>query len=37
LTQAADMCLAAKERLLDADTDAEIQAAIRRVQILCDD
>jgi type II secretory pathway pseudopilin PulG len=37
LTQAADMCLAAKERLLDAETDAEIQAAIRRVQILCDD
>ena len=37
LTRAADMCLAAKERLLDAETDAEIQAAIRRVQILCDD
>jgi hypothetical protein len=37
LNQAADMCLAAKERLLDAETDAQIQAAVRRVQILCDD
>lgn len=37
LNRAADMCLAAKERLLDAESDAEIEAAIRRVQILCDD
>ncbi|MGI9343611.1 MAG: hypothetical protein ACR2QV_12240 [Gammaproteobacteria bacterium] len=35
--QLADMCLAAKERLLDAETDAQIEAAIRRVDILCDD
>ncbi len=33
----ADRCLAAKDRLLDAETDAEIEAAIRRVEILCDD
>ena len=26
-----------KERLLDAETDTQIEAAIRRVGILCDD
>lgn len=37
LSRSADLCLAAKERLLDAETDQEIDAAIRRVHILCDD
>lgn len=37
MTQAADRCLAAKDRLLDAETDEQINAAIRRVKILCDD
>ena len=32
----ADMCVAAKERLLEAETDAQIEAAIRRIDILCD-
>ena len=33
----ADRCLAAKDRLLEAESDAQIEAAIRRVKILCDD
>jgi outer membrane lipoprotein SlyB len=37
MSESADMCLAAKERLVDAETDAQIEAAIRRVNILCDD
>jgi len=37
MTQSADRCLAAKDRLLDAETDEQINAAIRRVKILCDD
>ena len=37
MTKTADRCLAAKERLLDAETEAQIDAAIRRVEILCDD
>ena len=37
MSESADMCLAAKERLLDAETDEQIEAAIRRVNILCDD
>lgn len=37
MTESADLCLSAKERLVDADTDAQIEAAIRRVKILCDD
>jgi len=37
MSESADLCLAAKERLLDADTDAQIEAAIRRINILCDD
>lgn len=37
MAEEADRCLAAKDRLLDAETDAQIEAAIRRVQILCDD
>jgi len=32
----AEMCVAAKERLLEAETDAQIEAAIRRIDILCD-
>ena len=36
-SKSAQRCLAAKERLLDADSDAQIEAAIRRVEILCDD
>ena len=36
LNELADLCLRAKERLLDAETDEEIEAAIRRVNILCD-
>ena len=33
----ATMCLDAKDRLMDAETDEELEVAIRRVQILCDD
>lgn len=32
----ADECAIAKERLIDAETDAEIDSWIRRVQVLCD-
>ena len=37
LSAAAERCLAAKERLLEAETDTQIEAAIRRVEILRDD
>ena len=37
MSVSADKCLTAKERLLDAETEAQIEAAIRRVYILCDD
>jgi hypothetical protein len=37
MSDSAERCLAAKDRLLDAETDAQIEAAIRRVEILCDD
>ena len=37
MSASADRCLAAKDRLLDAETEAQIEAAIRRVNILCDD
>jgi outer membrane lipoprotein SlyB len=37
LSKAAKRCLTAKDRLLDAESDAQIEAAIRRVEILCDD
>lgn len=37
MSQAAGRCLQAKDRLLDADTEEQIAAAIRRVKILCDD
>jgi len=37
MSASAERCLAAKDHLLDAETDAQIDAAIRRVEILCDD
>ena len=37
MTQSADRFLAAKDRLVDAETDGQIDAAVRRVKILCDD
>ena len=37
MTQSADRFLAAKDRLVDAATDGQIDAAVRRVKILCDD
>jgi len=37
LAEAADRCLAAKDGLLEAETDAQVDAAIARVHILCDD
>ena len=37
MRESADLCLVAKERLLDAETEEQIEAAIRRVKILCDD
>ena len=33
----ADMCLNAKERLMEAETDEAFDVAMRRVQFLCDD
>ncbi len=33
----ADMCLEAKERMMEAETDEAIDIAIRRVKILCND
>ncbi len=33
----ANMCLEAKERMMEAETDEALEAAIRRVHILCDD
>lgn len=33
----ADMCLQAKERLMDAETDEAFEVAMRRVKFLCDD
>jgi hypothetical protein len=33
----ADMCLNAKERLLEAETDEAFEVAMRRVKFLCDD
>jgi outer membrane lipoprotein SlyB len=35
--QLADMCLAAKERMLEAETDEAFDLAYRRMNILCDD
>jgi hypothetical protein len=33
----ADMCLQAKDRLMEAETDEAFEVAMRRVQFLCDD
>lgn len=37
MSESADRCLAAKDRLVEAETESQIEAAIRRVKILCDD
>jgi hypothetical protein len=37
MTQGADMCLQAKERLMEAETDEAFETAMRRVNFLCDD
>jgi hypothetical protein len=37
MTREADMCLQAKERLMDAETDEAFETAMRRVKFLCDD
>lgn len=37
MTREADMCLQAKERLMEAETDAAFDVAKRRVSFLCDD
>ena len=36
MTQEADMCLQAKERLMEAETDEAFETAMRRVKFLCD-
>ena len=37
MNRGADMCLQAKERMMDAETDEAFETAMRRVQFLCDD
>jgi hypothetical protein len=37
LQNEADMCLTAKERLMEAETDDAFEVAMRRVKFLCDD
>ena len=37
MTREADICLQAKERLMDAETDEAFETAMRRVKFLCDD
>lgn len=37
MTREADMCLQAKERLMEAETDEAFEIALRRVNFLCDD
>ena len=37
MTREADMCLQAKERLMEAETDEAFEIAMRRVKFLCDD
>ena len=37
MNQEANMCLQAKERMMEAETDEAFQVAMRRVQFLCDD
>ncbi len=36
MTQEADMCLQAKQRLMEAETDEAFETAMRRVKFLCD-
>jgi hypothetical protein len=36
MTREADMCLQAKERLMEAETDEAFETAMRRVKFLCD-
>jgi hypothetical protein len=37
MSREADMCLQAKERLMEAETDEAFEIAMRRVKFLCDD
>lgn len=37
MAQEADMCLQAKERMMEAETDEAFEIAMRRVKFLCDD
>jgi|GEM_PF-324616 len=37
MNREADMCLQAKDRMMDAETDEAFETAMRRVQFLCDD
>jgi hypothetical protein len=37
MNREADMCLQAKERLMEAETDEAFETAMRRVKFLCDD
>ncbi|MBT8147258.1 MAG: hypothetical protein KJN90_10430 [Gammaproteobacteria bacterium] len=37
MTRDADMCLQAKERMMEAETDEAFEVAMRRVNFLCDD
>jgi hypothetical protein len=37
MTREADMCLQAKERMMEAETDEAFETAMRRVKFLCDD
>ena len=37
MSREADMCLEAKERMMEAETDEAFEVAMRRVKFLCDD
>ena len=37
MSREADMCLQAKDRMMDAETDEAFETAMRRVKFLCDD
>ena len=37
MSREADMCLQAKERMMEADSDEAFEVAMRRVKFLCDD
>jgi hypothetical protein len=36
MTREADMCLQAKERLMEAESDEQFEVAMRRVEFLCE-